>query len=286
MGSKVILSVFLTTYLPRILDIGTRSRLPAGTLGLFPNSGKSQRRKYVLCGDFSGRTCIKETEVTRFSWFICLAAQSLHTWICQKMASKVRQWWLVPFREGYLWSHKPACLPPSHQGSIDTACGVSQQKTMRRSSFFLPRPSHSFGVARGLDGGFLYFMKVKLGYFLTAVEKPCSHVWWWMFYVGPGILSFLFYLSLSSGMCFNRNSQRMTEEGGRARGCWLIQMRGLVSLSVCLQLRAHYCLCVSLPGPRLSPGLPFDCANSCQGKSSSWISVCSRMGGDWQMNGF
>lgn len=53
---------------------------------------------------------------------------------------------------------------------------------------------------------------------------------------------------------------------------WRIQMRGLVSWSVCLQLHAHYCpccLCLSLPGSRLSPGLRFDHADSRQGKNSS-----------------
>lgn len=29
--------------------------------------------------------------------------------------SWAQRWWLVLFRGGYLWSHRPACLPPSHQ---------------------------------------------------------------------------------------------------------------------------------------------------------------------------
>ena len=44
----------------------------------------------------------------------------------------------------------------------------------------------------------------------------------------------------------------------------------------CLQLHAHYCLCASLPGPRLSPSLPFDRADSCQGKNSgSYLKRCA-----------
>lgn len=82
------------------------------------------------------------------------------------------------------------------------------------------------------------------------------------------------FLSSSSGMCFNSNSQGMTKNGGAGGLCRLIQMRGLVSLSVCLQLHAHYCpccLCLSLPGPRLIPGLPFDRSDSRQGKNSRWF---------------
>lgn len=83
-----------------------------------------------------------------------------------------------------------------------------------------------------------------------------------------------FLLSSSLGMYFNSNRQGMTKKWHGGGGCWLIQTRGLVSLSVCLQLNAHYCpccLCLSLPGPRLIPGLPFDRADSRQGKNNSWF---------------
>lgn len=59
--------------------------------------------------------CFMQTEVTDSSWFICLAALSLHTWICwvnpsTEMKSRRVKWWLVLFREGYLWPHRPDCL--------------------------------------------------------------------------------------------------------------------------------------------------------------------------------
>lgn len=90
-----------------------------------------------------------------------------------------------------------------------------------------------------------------------------------MFSGGPGILSSSFFIFLI-GDVLQQQQPRNDKEGGG--GCRVIQMRGLVSLSVCLQLHAHYCpccLCLSLPGPRLIPGLPFDRADSRQGKNRS-----------------
>lgn len=116
------------------------------------------------------------------------------------MKSRRVKRWLVLFREGYLWSHRPACLPPSRHRSTDSACGVSQHRVSRHPSFFNPPPSLSFGFAGGLDGRFLYFIKVKLNNILILFDrcggkKPCSNIWvnvlWWSWH---SLFLFSFYV--------------------------------------------------------------------------------------------
>lgn len=114
-----------------------------------------------------------------------LAAPSLHTWTNpqskpqrrdEKMDGKVQHRWLVLFKGGYLWSHRPACLPSSRHSSTDSACAARPHR--ETSILFLTPPSSRipllqtspnmiqlliFGVADGLDGGFsLFSLKVSL----------------------------------------------------------------------------------------------------------------------------
>lgn len=145
---RVFCLCFWHPILPRLWDIGSRSRLLQGHRGYFQTlESPTQRQKYVLCGDFSDRTVspmfYADSGYTLQLIYLFGSPPSLHTWICwvnpsTEMKSRRVKWWLVLFREGYLWSHRPACLPPSRHRSTDSACGVSQHRVSRHPSFFNP----------------------------------------------------------------------------------------------------------------------------------------------------
>lgn len=146
----------------------------------------------------------------------------------EKMASKVQQQWLVLFRGGYLWSHRPACLPPSHQRSIDPVCAARPHRESRHPSFFKdpsdqtsPDTTHllTFEVAGGLEWFslflYLFFLALCLDNIVMLFDrwekKPQYlhikvNILWWSRH-SPSSFS----LSTSSEMCF-RHSQEMKEQ--------------------------------------------------------------------------
>lgn len=98
----------------------------------------------------------------------------------EKMASKMPQRWLVLFRGGYLWSHRPACLPPSHQRSTDPARAARPHTESRHPSFFKdpsdqpsPDTTHSLisEVASWLDEVVLYYY---YHHFLRSALRYCD----------------------------------------------------------------------------------------------------------------